>query len=239
MSPHPKLTKRIVETAIADSKDYVLWDEELPGFGLRIFPTGKRSYPIQYRADGRSRRYTIGIHGIWTPETARREAKMQLDRVAQDDDPAEERAEDSAFGVLPNQWNEIFIGSPPEGITPPILRRSFASIGRDLGFTEVTIAALLGHAKGLVTSKYIHVLDATLIVAADTLAGYISALLEGTVFRQRAYALDRNSRQTALNEFLARQQSPQADGRLARPEALRLTDSSQIGGPHGSLSGRL
>ena len=49
---------------------------------------------IQYRRDGRSRRYTIGLHGIWTAETARREAKVQLGRVAQGDDPAEERHDD-------------------------------------------------------------------------------------------------------------------------------------------------
>src|SRR3546814_5376835 len=56
-------------------------------------PTGKRSYLIQYRSGGRSRRYTIGTHGIWTPEAARREARMQLARVAQGEDPAEDRAE--------------------------------------------------------------------------------------------------------------------------------------------------
>src|SRR3546814_2028157 len=84
------------------------------------------------------------------------------------------RGEDTAFGGFPNHWGEIFLGSPLEGVTPHVLRHSFASIGNDLGFTEVTIAALMGHAKGTVTSKYIHVLDAALIMAADTLSGYRS-----------------------------------------------------------------
>jgi hypothetical protein len=53
--------------------------------------TGKRSYVLQYRALGRSRRYTIGLHGVWTAESARQEAKIQLGRVAQGDNPAEER----------------------------------------------------------------------------------------------------------------------------------------------------
>lgn len=438
-----KLTKRVVDAAVAEPKDYVLWDDELPGFGLRIFPSGKRSYLIQYRSGGRSRRYTIGIHGVWTPETARREAKTQLGRVAQGEDPAEERAElnkaismkdlcelymqdlrdglilgkggrpkkkstididlgrierhvipllgsrrvkdltkailtkvmrdimagktkafiktnklrgranvrggpgtaartlgliggiltyavdlgvidsnpahgvkrpkdnvrsrrltdaeyrvlgrmlkaaaemkkfgptieiirqiamtgcrrgeiinlkwcdvdidgsclrlseskegksvrpiglpvveflegrqsedngtyvfpgprgeDTAFGGLPNHWNEIFLGSPLEGVTPHVLRHSFASIGNDLGFTEVTIAALMGHAKGSVTSKYIHVLDAALVMAADTLAGYIDAILNGTVFKKRAYSLDRASRRAALADFIAQQEAP-------------------------------
>jgi Arm domain-containing DNA-binding protein len=85
-----KLSKRIVDAAEARDKDYVIWDDELPGFGLPVFASGKRSYLIQYRAAGRSRRYTIGQHGVWTPELARKEAKVQLGRVAQGDNPAEE-----------------------------------------------------------------------------------------------------------------------------------------------------
>jgi len=87
-----KLTKRVVEAAEPKSRDYVVWDDELPGFGLRVFVSGKRSYLIQYRSAGRSRRYTIGLHGVWTPELARKEARIQLGRVAQGDNPAEERS---------------------------------------------------------------------------------------------------------------------------------------------------
>jgi hypothetical protein len=86
-----KLTKRIVDAADVREKDYFVWDDELPGFGLRVFASGKRSYLIQYRAAGRTRRYTIGLHGVWTPETARQEAKVQLGRVARGDNPSEER----------------------------------------------------------------------------------------------------------------------------------------------------
>ena len=67
------------------------WGDDLPGFGLRGFTSGKRSYVIQYRTGGRSRRHTIGLYGIWTPETARKEAKIQLGKVAQGENPAEEK----------------------------------------------------------------------------------------------------------------------------------------------------
>ena len=77
----PKITKRVVDAVEVREKDYVVWDDELPGFGLRVFGSGKRSYVIQYRTAGHSRRYTIGLHGVWTPETAWQEAKAQLGRV--------------------------------------------------------------------------------------------------------------------------------------------------------------
>jgi integrase len=433
-----KLTKRVVEAAEPQGRDYVVWDDELPGFGLRVFVSGKRSYLIQYRSAGRSRRYTIGSHGVWTPELARKEARIQLGRVAQGDNPAEERhldhkavtvkelcelylkdlaaglvlgkagrpkkattivtdtgrihrhiipligtrrvkdlvkadvsgvlkdimagttrvsvktkklrgkanvrggvgtatrtvgllggiltyaveagiiehnpahgirkpkdnvrnrrlneaeyrrlgamlraanqdekyaitvdiirqialtgcrrseiiglmwaevdtemsclrladskegasvrpiglpvvefmearrrqkvgsyvfpgyGDDNAFGSFPNHWEQLFRKSPLSDVTPHVLRHSFASIANDLGFTEVTIAALVGHAKGSVTSKYIHTLDTALIMAADTISGYIQGLLDGVKFKQTAYALDRDSRKAALARFLAR-----------------------------------
>ena len=115
--------------------------------------------------------------------------------LAGGDDPAEDRqldhkamtvkelctpylaqGEDNAFGSFPNHWKHLFEDSD---ITPHVLRHSFASIANDLGFTEVTIAALVGHAKGSVTSKYIHTLDTALIMAADTISGYIQGLLDG------------------------------------------------------------
>lgn len=452
-----KLTKRTVDAAKSGLKDYFIWDDELPGFGLRVFASGKRSYLVQYRAGGRTRRFTIGLHGVWTAETARQEAKAQLGRIARGDNPAEERqldhkaltikelcnlyladlhaglilgkggrpkkqttiitdsgrierhiipllgswrvkdltkaevirlmkdiiagksrisvktkklrgraivrggagtatrtigllggilsyavdagiidtnpthgvkkpkyavrtrrlsedeyrtlggmlrdaakiekyamttdiirqiamtgcrrseiiglkwaeadtassclrlsdskegasvrpiglpvveylvarrerlgepagtyvfpgprADDGPFGSFPNHWEQLFRKSPLADITPHVLRHSFASIANDLGFTEVTIAALVGHAKGSVTSKYIHSLDSALIMAADTIAGYIQGLLDGIEFKQTTYALDRDARRTALNRFLAKAVNEQS-GRVANE--LRL-----------------
>lgn len=66
----------------------------------------------------------------------------------------------------------------------------------------MTIAALVGHSKGSVTSKYIHTLDTALVMAADTISGYVQGLLDGIEFKQTAYALDRDSRKAALALFL-------------------------------------
>ena len=77
-----------------------------------------------------------------------------------------------------------------------------ASLANDLGFTESTVAALVGHSTNSITSKYIHSLDSVLIAAADTVAGYIQSLLDGAEFRQTALACDRVSRKTALDQFI-------------------------------------
>lgn len=433
-----KLTLRSVEAAHTRDREYVIWDEDIPGFGLRVFPSGKRSYIIQYRAKGRSRRYTIGLHGVWTPETARREAKVQLGLVAKGENPAEDRkighkaitvkglcelyikdmdaglilgkggrpkkastiaidkgrilrhiipllgtrrvqdltraemikvmnditagrtraviktkklrgkavvsggpgaarrtigflggiltyalnagiiernpvhgiqrpkgntrtrrlseaeyrilgamlteaakdadnavvveiirqlaltgcrrseivklrwnevdydgsclrladskegasvravglsvierlegrmrskegefvfpgrTPDQPFGYFDNRWKRIFDGSPLSDVTAHILRHSFSSIANDLGFTEVTIAALIGHAKGSITGRYIHTLDTALIMAADNISGYIDGLLKGAQFKQNSYALDRASRKASMSRFLAK-----------------------------------
>jgi integrase len=106
------------------------------------------------------------------------------------------------FGGFPNQWKRIFADSPLDDITAHILQHSFASVANDLGFTESTVAALIGHATGSVTSKYIHTLDTALIMAADTISGYIQGLLDGVAYKPTAYAVDRESRKAALARFL-------------------------------------
>ncbi|WP_114913004.1 tyrosine-type recombinase/integrase [Acidibrevibacterium fodinaquatile] len=64
------------------------------------------------------------------------------------------------------------------GVTPHVLRHTFASIAGDLGFSELTIAGLLGHTSRGVTQRYVH-LDAALAVAADQVSAEIAKLLDG------------------------------------------------------------
>jgi integrase len=90
----PKLTKRVIDaTKPAADHDVFRWDAELRGFGLRVKPTGVKSYILQYRTMiGISRRVTIGQHGRLTADEARTQAKIQLGRVARGGDPAAEKA---------------------------------------------------------------------------------------------------------------------------------------------------
>jgi integrase len=70
---------------------HFLWDEDLAGFGVGVFPTGKKVYVAQYRKDGRSRRVTLGVHGRLTPVEARSQAKIILGAVEVGSDPVAER----------------------------------------------------------------------------------------------------------------------------------------------------
>lgn len=83
-----------------------------------------------------------------------------------------------------------------------MLRHSFASLANDHGFTEATVAALLGHAQGSGTSRYIHQDDTALIMAADTVAGYVAGLMDGLRFKRLTYALDRATRRNAMQRLL-------------------------------------
>ena len=69
-------------------------------------------------------------------------------------------------------------------VTPHTLRHTFASVAGDLGFSELTIAALLGHAARGVTQRYVHI-DEAIRLAADRISADIVATLEG---RKRAAA---------------------------------------------------
>lgn len=68
------------------------WDSELRGFGVRVLPSGLKTFILQYRnADGRSRRLPLARYGVLTVEQARVEAKKRLGDVARGDDPIETR----------------------------------------------------------------------------------------------------------------------------------------------------
>jgi integrase len=65
-----------------------------------------------------------------------------------------------------------------EDVTPHTLRHTFASIAGELGFSELVIAAMLGHSAQSVTQGYVHVDDALKVAVART-CDEIAGLLDG------------------------------------------------------------
>ncbi|MYG65288.1 MAG: tyrosine-type recombinase/integrase, partial [Gammaproteobacteria bacterium] len=82
-APQPlKLTKRAVDSLHVSSGDTVVWDRDLPGFGVRVYASGRKVWCVQVRGpSGKPRRRTLGRFGEVTPEKARRDAVIAIDRI--------------------------------------------------------------------------------------------------------------------------------------------------------------
>ncbi|MGA9726469.1 MAG: tyrosine-type recombinase/integrase [Methylocella sp.] len=81
--------------------------------------------------------------------------------------------------ALPGFWGKIAKqGGLPAQVTPHVLRHSFASLVGDLGYSESTIGALIGHTGNSVTSRYVHTADKVLLAAADTVSARTKKLMQ-------------------------------------------------------------
>ncbi|MCE2521136.1 MAG: DUF4102 domain-containing protein [Alphaproteobacteria bacterium] len=111
------LTKRAVEALEAADKPWIAWDEKLSGFGVRVHPSGAKSFLINYRAGdgGRkapNKRVVIGRYGTLAPDRARRQAQKLLGQVADGGDPAGERAEARAMPTLRDAFEGCMASNP-------------------------------------------------------------------------------------------------------------------------------
>ncbi len=113
MNAGKKLTKRIVEgTKPKADQEVIVWDSELRGFGVRVFPSGRRTYFVQYRNQyNRTRKKKIGVHGVLTAEQAREEAKVILGAVAKGEDPSKNdqiNKNKKSMGDLASEFLEVY-----------------------------------------------------------------------------------------------------------------------------------
>lgn len=86
-----KLTKKVIDNLKPSEKDCIIFDENLPGFGLRVYPSGRKTFLVQYRLGGRTRKVTIGRFGTITPDMARKKALELLSKVSHGENPSENR----------------------------------------------------------------------------------------------------------------------------------------------------
>ncbi|MGC4025325.1 MAG: site-specific integrase [Mesorhizobium sp.] len=98
MSQKIKLTKRVVDGAEIRPARYVLFDSEIKGFGLRVFPSGQKSWIFEYKVDGGGRkastkRVTIGRSDEFTPDEARKFAEKLRAKAKMGLDPQAEKVE--------------------------------------------------------------------------------------------------------------------------------------------------
>ena len=84
------ISRRTVD-ALKVEKDTMFWDRELPGFGVRVYPSGRKVYIVQTRAGGKAGlRVTVGPDGVISPEEARRRAALIIARIKAGEEPVPE-----------------------------------------------------------------------------------------------------------------------------------------------------
>jgi integrase len=142
-----KLTKRTLDSVKPKpTHDLFLWDDEVPGFGLRIKSSGVRSFIVQYRnGSGVSRRMTLGKFGVLTPDEARKMAKHTLAEVARGADPAARRAQDRDAMTV-RQLCRIYLEAAEKGLILGKGKRpkKASTLYIDRGRIERHIVSLLG-----------------------------------------------------------------------------------------------
>ncbi len=111
--PRHNLTARFIDSIkpLAEGRiEY--WDASTPGFGLRVAPSGRKTWVVMYRAGGRLRRLSLGTYPALSLGSAREAAKDALRDVAKGKDPAgikqsERKAE--AQAEVPCRYVELLI----------------------------------------------------------------------------------------------------------------------------------
>ena len=83
------LSRRSVEALPVTERETLFWDRELSGFGVRVYPSGAKVYLVQTRSGGKSRRVTLGRHGVLTADQARRKAAQVIADIKAGNEPTQ------------------------------------------------------------------------------------------------------------------------------------------------------
>lgn len=163
-----RISKRTVDAGKAGTKDEYLWDDKLPGFGLKTTPNGVKTFIFAYRMGGREaqkRRTTIGKLGAYTPDEARAKAEELQRMVATGIDPRHAEVErrrqqvELAFDkyaqhfiddYLKRRWKRSW------GIAAGYLTREATPFFGDRPITQISagdVSALMRTMKGHIASR--------------------------------------------------------------------------------------
>lgn len=113
-----KLTKRVIDWLQSDGSKHgtLFWDDELSGFGIRVYPSGAKVFFVKFRArSGRQRWLKLGAFGPLTPEHAREKAKLELARVIDGEDPAAER-DQTRTALTVNKLCDLYLEAAEAGL---------------------------------------------------------------------------------------------------------------------------
>ena len=111
------LTRRTIEALMPQARPWIAWDTDVTGFGVKVHPTGTKSFVINYRSRSggrraRNRRVVIGDANWVAPDHARRRARELLDRVAVGEDPVATRTAARRLPTLAEAFEEYLEANP-------------------------------------------------------------------------------------------------------------------------------
>lgn len=103
-----RFTKLAIDTLKPSEKNRIVFDDSMPGFGVRIAPSGRKTFVLQYRVAGRTRRLSLGQYGTLSLGQAKRLAQAKLAEVSQGGDPSADRKRDRALPTLAEVCERFF-----------------------------------------------------------------------------------------------------------------------------------
>ncbi len=103
-----RISKREVDRLSVEGRDRVFWDSALPGFGVRVYPTGRKTYVAQANSPAGVKRVSLGRHGTVTAADARKHAVAEIERIARGGD-AEGKAPELTVGALAERYMEAHV----------------------------------------------------------------------------------------------------------------------------------
>lgn len=163
-----RLTPSIVDNAKVGETEYFLWDENTKGFGVRVRPTGVKSWIVQYRVgkgrEAQQRRVTIGKVSSLKLSAAKLRASQYLGKAAFAEDLVEEIAEERRNDISVNDAIDMWISE-----AAPVNRRTGAprtpaNIKVDVDRLEIHVRPVLG------TKRLSKVTKADIELLRDTIA---------------------------------------------------------------------
>lgn len=135
------LTKRTADAQKPRSKPYIVFDEKLKGFGLRVLPSGAKSWIVEYRPGGGGRavgkrRLKLADVGEMTADKARKAARTILSKVRLGADPAAERSAARRQMTVATLVEE-FISEHAEAKRKPKTASNYADLLRRIVVPEI------------------------------------------------------------------------------------------------------
>jgi integrase len=100
-----RLTDAMVRKALPPVRGQAMvWDAEVKGFALRVTPGGAKAFVLDYRAEGRQRRITLGQYPDWSVQAARKTAKELKREVDHGRDPMRDRHAERIAPTMQELW---------------------------------------------------------------------------------------------------------------------------------------